>query len=322
MVVARIIKSADSFVRLTSARQDINKDNMICVSGPKGSGKSNTSMVLALKDINFHNKILKTGKRKYRRVRENAQPLRWNFKSCMPYTVDEIKERSDNPDVLAPYSPMVVDEAIEAVYKRDALARSTKDIIKRFNKNRTRKIISYWCVPDFLDLDRDMRKMFNYHIYVMWRNGEYSINLVFRRSISAEDPWNLDLLRKRVQNIWEEISEQEAWDIVKKLRFHPNLIGVFRIKALPEKFYSKYEDVREDGVFRREQSLEEPPNKQYLDLNNKYETVLFNLDRLFNKNRGDKKKLWKAMCKLPGEDDKYVMSLSSFSHKLNTLTKK
>lgn len=310
MVRSKYVRDRRKIVRLICARQDLNRDAMIAMSGSKGNGKSNNALTLIFEGIRLRNRVIRSGNPTFKCVRDEAEPLKWSWRKNMPYTTEELKRCSDDRDYLQNYSFILVDEAIEAIYKRDAVTRASKDIIKRFNKNRTRRIVSFWNVPDFLDLDKDMLKLFNYHIWVFWRNNEYSISLVFRRNTSGGDPWGLIDLKKHVHRLWEEMDESEAWDFVKRMKRHPNLVGVLRIRPLPEKLFDKYETIRNEGVIRRDYSIEESVGEE-----GKYkewvQIILFNSRRVFARKKGDLKKLHKILCKDP-KDESFIMTPGTF----------
>lgn len=110
-----------------------NLDAVIVVSGEEGSGKSIFAMELARdlsKNFSFEANVI---------------------------AIPKLDLVTDMSDKLGKYQPMVLDEAITSMYKRQFASRENIDLNKFYAVCRKRNQITILCIPRLTDLDEQFR---------------------------------------------------------------------------------------------------------------------------------------------------------------------
>ena len=159
---------------LTTKGQKIipsNLDAWIVIQGPEGSGKSNLAFQIArslTKDFSFQRNML-----------------------AIP-DASEVQRMSDE---LPKYEPIILDEAITALYKRDFGAQKQKELIKFANICRKRNQYFFMCVPRFYSLDKDIRErvLLNIQIPSEQDSGIAIVNKRDDHPNLVGDKWHADI---------------------------------------------------------------------------------------------------------------------------------
>ena len=147
-----------------------NLDAVVCLSGEEGSGKSHLGLRmgnLLSKEFSCERNVL-------------AFP-----------TYEKIKEKMVK---LPKYTPIILDEAIKTMYKRNFASRSNILLNQMFNLCRKLNLIYLICVPRFSDLDpyfREHRVLLNLVIPSVQDTG---VAVVHRRDDNPYNPaerWHL-----------------------------------------------------------------------------------------------------------------------------------
>lgn len=281
-------------------------DVMIGVTGAKGVGKSSLSVGCAMEIVRNHNRL-------HDKKGFFSGRLKFNMRRNLPYTNSEVIKAAQERDFLDDYSPVVIDEAIKASYKRDFAKLENKDLIKEFTVNRPRHLISFWLIPEFTSIDRDIQSLLDFHLMVLWKKPKkYAVVLVFERDKNPlnKDPWEVKKLEKimqRMPSISYTTSQQQVERVIKLMENLKTFVGYMRVKPLPEKLYSRYKQVRQDGVYRRDLVGKEGSPE---DINSRRLKVIGkNLTKLIRK-RGDKAKLYRILCK--DEKGEPIMTINQF----------
>lgn len=149
-----------------------NLDIVLVLSGTEGSGKSNLSV----------------------QIGRDLDPKHFSFERNMIAVPDwaKVQELSSK---LPKGAPIILDEAITALYKRDFASTGNKELIKFFNVCRKRNQIFILCVPRFGSLDRDVRERVLLNVIIP-SEQDSGLAVVHQRDDNPYlmgDKWHLDL---------------------------------------------------------------------------------------------------------------------------------
>lgn len=168
-------------------------DFVIVVDGREGSGKS----TLAL-----HIKAIYDGQYNLNHVLFDASSM-----------VETMR--------LAPRgSCVVVDEAIISLYKREALKDFQTTLVKAFSIVRARNLFFILVLPNFNDLDPNIRTRCNYRFYAHADRGRRGYLDVYQ---PKRTPWSAG-------SLFQE------------------LVWTYKFPALPENFQKRYDDFKESSL--------------------------------------------------------------------------
>jgi len=110
--------------------------------------------------------------------------VHFNPNVCLVYSRDEIKSLLANREKTVIFP----DELINATYKRDFFQQEQKEIIKGLNMYRDSHNVFLGAIPDFRDLDGDMRKLTKIRISVIRRGiAEIRIQPKFEDFLQANE---------------------------------------------------------------------------------------------------------------------------------------
>ncbi len=93
------------------------------------------------------------------------------------------------------------DEAIRTGYKRNFYEQDQKKLITMFNMYRDNFNIYSGCIPNFYDLDKDLRMLCTLHIQVI-RRGTAIIHIPTNK-LYSNDPWDIKL-NSKLEDIWTD----------------------------------------------------------------------------------------------------------------------
>lgn len=111
-------------------RQD--RDMVIAITGEEGSGKSTLGLCLSL-------------------VANHA----FDIDLDILYTVEDITERLKT---VGRYQTLLLDEAVEFAFSRNAMKRDQKKVIQTFMQVRQKNLFFILLIPNFSDMDKYFRK--------------------------------------------------------------------------------------------------------------------------------------------------------------------
>lgn len=194
----------------------VKKDCPITISGYPGEGKS----VLGIDIAKEYDK-------------------RFSYERNCIYGRNELYEKIET---LKP-SDLLIDEAINALYKREWNKGAHKDLVKLLNICRSKKHLLTFIQPNFTDMDKDIRnERIRLWIFVI-RRGVAAVLRPIRSLAGTGDPWNLDLnddlVKKHVKKLGIFIGTIEG------LYRSPNFLGFLRWNDMPEEEYDLYEEVKD-----------------------------------------------------------------------------
>lgn len=117
-------------------------------------------------------------------------------------------------------SCVLVDEAIISLYKREALKDFQMTLVKAFSIVRARNLFFILVLPNFNDLDPNIRTRCNYRLYAHAKGGRRGYLDVYQ---PKRTPWSAGAL-------------------------YQELLWTYKFPALPEAFQSQYDEFKEDSL--------------------------------------------------------------------------
>jgi energy-coupling factor transporter ATP-binding protein EcfA2 len=192
-----------------------DKDFLIAITGDTGGGKSTLAVTMAYKiSPNF------------------------NMETDIIFSREELTDRIYN----APkYSCIIVDEAINALFKRDAMKKEQKNILKLLDMCRDRNLCLIFCIPSFWALDKHtLQGRFRLRMHIE-RTGLAFIWKPTKNPFS-DDPWG------RLYNI--KVTGL-SWDKYPNAQATLGFVGFIRFGDLPKYKKDTYLEVKK----RKKQEL-------------------------------------------------------------------
>jgi hypothetical protein len=182
-----------SFIQMIKRGIEQHWDFVIVVDGREGSGKST---------LGLHLKAFYDGYYNLAHVLFDATSM-----------IAEMR--------LAPRgSCIIVDEAIISLYKREALKDFQMTLVKAFSIVRARNLFFILVLPNFNDLDPNIRTRCNYRFYTHSKRGQRGYLQVYQ---PQRTPWTSGHLYQEL--VWE-----------------------YKFPALPEKFQQDYDTFKESSL--------------------------------------------------------------------------
>lgn len=218
-------KMFKKFIEYIFNRAIQNYDNMLLLSGEKGTGKSSAGIMIC---------------REFLRI----QGRNWDPKKYIAYTNSQLMKLIDD---LPPFSPILCDEAINFASGENWNKPENKELKIKLGVVRTKHLFFVLCLPwQIKKLDKVYFDSYiNYWIDLYGRG----IGCAFVKDKNpAGDPWKL----KNFQDLgaYNEFTSHES--IEKKLRKHPNFWNLIKIPKVPKKIYNDYLNVRESNIYNND----------------------------------------------------------------------
>lgn len=216
------------FVNYLFNRAVQNYDNMVLVSGDKGTGKSNAGIMLA-------------------RAWCSLMGTRFDPQKNIVYTNKQLLEVVDS---CPPWSVILCDEAINFATAENWNKPENKEIKIKLGTIRTKHIFFILAIPwKIKKLDKVYFDSYiNYWIHLFSR-GDSAVYV--KDNNPSGDPWKL----KNFEDLgaYNEFTSREQ--IKRKLQKHPNFWSLMKIPKTPQKVYDAYLKVRESNVYNNDDVL-------------------------------------------------------------------
>lgn len=218
-----------NLVDICKKRQENKWDCVIFWSGIRGSGKSTGNWRMC------------------------------NRFKCFKPQRDMVYSRNDVMELMKTnqYHVIMDDEAVRTGYKRNFFEQDQKKLIQMINMNRDNFNIYSGCIPNFYDLDKDLRNLCTMHIHVVSR-GRAIVMLPKTEKIHSGDIWDTKINQKI----------EQAFMVKKKIRpnakvryhkFTTFVAYLYYEKLLPsqEELYTKLKKEKKQAVYECDMSKED-----------------------------------------------------------------
>ena len=213
------------FVRYLLDRALANYDNMLLVSGLKGTGKSSTSIQI--------------GRAWCKMLGKNFNPK----KNIAYDNADVIRliEQAEKFDVI------IADEALRFISSEDWNKSENKELKKIIGQVRTKHLLFIMNFPMKISkVDKTYLESYVDYWMLIYKRQKAAI---FIKDLNAtKDVWNLKAFDKL--GSWNEFTYEKV--LLKKLEKHPNFWMDIRIPKVPKSSYLSYLKVREKNVYSKD----------------------------------------------------------------------
>lgn len=233
----RVIWSLKDLVEIAKQRQQNEFDCNIIITGPRGNGKSSTGMKFLSRIKGF----------------KPWKHLVYSRKDVMKL-LEKLK-----------YGGILDDEAIRTGYKRNFFDADQKLLIQMLNMYRDNFNIYIACLPNFYNLDKDLRDLFKIHIHIIER-GLGVIHIPNETSLYSEDKWDVKYNRK-VEEAWgqrkqKNINFKPKYDRLTTFR---GFIHIPKLTPKQEALYKEIKETKRKLMYEEEIKEEEEGNVGFYD---------------------------------------------------------
>lgn len=224
----RIVWSINDIIEISKTRQKNKFDVIICLSGARGNGKSSLG-------FKFFSRIK-------------------GFKAWkhQVYSRNEVMKLMEG----FKFGCIFDDEAIRTGYKRNFFDADQKLLIQMLNMYRDNFNIYLLCVPNFYNLDKDLRDLVKIHIHIIER-GFGVVHFPSDGSLYSEDKWDIKQ-NKRTEDRWAKAKMKNP-NYSPKYNRLTTFRGYIRFSDLTPKQRELYEDIK---VTKRKAVYEEEMKKE------------------------------------------------------------
>ena len=209
----RIIWSINDLIDIAKTRQNNKFDMIIAVSGARGNSKSSFL-------FKFFSRI------------KGFRP--WKHQIYSRKDVMKLLEGSKKGCIFD-------DEAIRTGYKRNFFDQDQKLLIQMLNMYRDNFNIYGLAVPNFYNLDKDLRDLIKIHIHMVER-GLGVVHVPNEGSLYSEDKWDIKQ-NKRIEDSWAKARMKNP-NYSPKYNRLTTFRGYLKFTDLTEKQRVLYEDVK------------------------------------------------------------------------------
>lgn len=208
-----IIWTIKDLVEIIKKRQENKFDVCIAISGARGNGKS----TLIYKTLVRFSKFKPWKHQVYSR----DDVIRLLEKSKFGYIFD--------------------DEAIRTSYKRNFFEEDQKILIQMLNMYRDNFNIYFASVPNFYNLDKDLRDLIKIHINVIER-GLGVIHIANEGRLYSNDPWDIKY-NKKIEERWAKLKKSNP-NYRPRYNKLSTFVGYIRFGDLTKKQRELYEEIK------------------------------------------------------------------------------
>jgi hypothetical protein len=222
------------FVEYLMNRAIANFDNMLLLTGDKGTGKSSAGIMFCKEWLRL-------------------QGRKWDPNKYMAYTNKQLLKLIDE---LPPFSPILCDEAINFAASENWNKPDNKELKLKLGVVRTKHLFFILCLPwKITKLDK---VYFNSYINYWIELHSRGLGAIFIKDKNpANDPWKI----KNFQDLGSYTEFTTPKQIEKILSKHPNFWSLVNIPKVPKTVYTDYLSVRERNVYNDDGIMESVTEK-------------------------------------------------------------
>ncbi len=203
-IYRRFVFTQNFFRFLLIDRVKIEKDNIVLVTGKRGSGKTTVALktIMGFNDIQkieeYYNKERNIGKEE-KKVYKLKEITPFNMEDDMAFQRNELQtlcRETQRGFILA-------DEAVVNVARRNAMTRANKILHEILTINRKNFNTIFFCLPSVEDFDVSILQYITCWIHVDDR-GLACVLMPGAKSIFGRKTWDIDKMKKSYDKFLEE----------------------------------------------------------------------------------------------------------------------
>lgn len=219
-------------------------DCVIVIEGNRGLGKSTLAYQIARGVATQFKKIQKT------------KDYLFNPRYALLYTRKEVIRFFHKWRRIG-----VADEMINVTFNRDFYDSDQKDLIKMINMNRDHCNLFLACVPQFQNLDNQVKNLVKIRITVVRRG--IAIIQTPNKSIYSKDKWD-QALNEKIERKW--MAKGITNPHYSKLTTFRGILKFPKLRAKAEEIYQKVKDDKRNIVAREQMGIEDVDEQDAYDL--------------------------------------------------------
>ena len=226
-----------NFLRfLLADRILFKKDNLVLVTGRRGSGKTTLALKIVigfdkLKEIEeYYNKEANKGKEEIKKY-DLSTLKAFELENDMAFTRKKLQDLCRNTR----HGFILADEAIVNTARRNAMTKANKILHEVLTINRKNANTVLFCLPSIEDFDISMLQYVTHWIHIHDR-GVGAILLPEPRSIFGRKTWDVDRMKK----VYEKFKEENPTIVQVPYWLFDNFRGYIRFGALRKDIEEKY----------------------------------------------------------------------------------
>jgi hypothetical protein len=212
-------------------------DCVIAIEGNRGLGKSTLAYEIA-RGIGYRFKQKNKGSGK-------PQDFKFVPHKCLLYTRKEVIKFFHSRRGTG-----IADEMINVTFNRDFYDTDQKDLIKMMNMNRDHCNLFISCVPQFQNLDNQVKNLVKIRITVVRRG--IAVIQTPNRSIYSKDKWDT-AINEKIERKWLEKGIQNPH--YAKLTTFRGILRFPPLRARDEKIYQEVKDEKRNIIAREQMGI-------------------------------------------------------------------
>lgn len=241
-----------------------NKDNIVLITGKRGSGKTTLSIkqIMGFSDIqgneeyyNHEKNISKDEKEEYKL--ENFTPF--NMETHMCFSKKELQDLWKNEKMAF----ILADEAVVNANRRNSMTKANKILMEIVTINRKNYNTIFFCMPSIEDFDLAILQYITHWIHIDER-GIAAVLLPNPPSLFGRKSWDIDHMKK----IYEKFLENNPTAPSVPYWLFSNFRGYMKFGAMSKNVEDKYLEIATNKKNRDnelEEALENKPKRGQLN---------------------------------------------------------
>lgn len=234
--------SLQNIADLSVERVTKDKDLAIAITGFEGDGKSALSIGLGLAIDRFFD------------LRRNV---------LFSPSVTEIRNKIYD---LPPYTPIIADEAIKIMYKRNWGSKMQKYLNQIYAVCRSQNKISIFNIPRFTDFDEYFRnhrvKLWIHIVDSLSKDKDEGHAVVLSRSWNpvTNDPWGLNVFEKLMLEERRRFKKDSEYDLNDKLNMFskmPTFVDVLKFSWIEQRVWDEYLELKKEVSVDEDEFIEQ-----------------------------------------------------------------
>lgn len=263
-IYRRFVFTHEFFRFLLIDRVEIEKDNIVLVTGKRGSGKSTYGIKMALGFNNFEELERFYNKEMNIKLEENEKQLfklgkytNFDMERDIVFTNNELQDLCQN----SRKGFIVSDEAIVSTGRRNSMTKVNKILHQILTINRKNFNTIFFCLPSVEDFDVSILQYVSCWVHIDDR-GLGAVLLPNMPSIFGRKSWDIDKMKK----IYDKFLEDNPTALQVPYWLFDNFKGYVKFGKLPKKIEERYTELAHEKKNKEiQKNAEEKVKKPRID---------------------------------------------------------